>query len=241
MEALGRTRGSRSRDSGQAGRAPRAVAVNNERASSRALDYNHLLVQIDSFQINHPDCLWPVPWEEVFGSVRPVELDIGAGDGGFLIQAATLFPERNFFGIERLLGRVRKIGRRAKRAGLYNVRVLRLENRYTVKYLIPKKSVSAVHLYHPDPFPKKKQQKRRLVNPDFVHAVADTLTPEGIFYIRTDHAEYFGVIEESIRASGRFKRFDGENPYQELLTDFEREYRGRGVKIHSSMHQIINN
>ncbi|MDL5050709.1 hypothetical protein QQ054_32435 [Oscillatoria amoena NRMC-F 0135] len=195
--------------------------------------------RIPRIHIEHPDYLWPLNWKDVFPVDRPVELDIGAGDGGFLIQAAERFPERNFFGIERLLGRVRKIERRAWRAGRDNVRVLRMENAYTVKYLLPPRSIAAAHLYHPDPFPKKKQQKRRLVTGEFIHSVADVLAPDGKFFIRTDHEEYFGVISECVTRSGKFRIDEGENPYRDLLTDFERDYRERGLAIHTAQFALV--
>src|SRR4051794_6736671 len=81
-------------------------------------------------------------WQMVFGNGQPVELDLGAGDGGFALAYAQLHSEGNLLAVERLLGRVRKIEKRAARGNLANVRVLRLELGYTVRYLLPPGSVS---------------------------------------------------------------------------------------------------
>ena len=85
-------------------------------------------------------------WRELFGNDHPIELDLGAGDGGFALAYAKQHPEINLLAVERLLGRVRKIEKRATRAGLDNLRVLRLEFGYTVRYLLPPESVSVAHI-----------------------------------------------------------------------------------------------
>src|SRR6201996_9154081 len=107
-------------------------------------------------------------WPQIFGNANPVELDLGAGDGGFAIAYAQQHPGINLLAVERLLGRVRKIEKRAARAGLTNVRVLRLEFGYTVKYLLPPDSVSVAHIMFPDPWPKRRHWDRRAVQAGFV-------------------------------------------------------------------------
>src|SRR5262245_34138140 len=73
----------------------------------------------------------------LFATPQPIEVELGAGDGSFFAQWAALNPRRNFLGVERLLGRLRKIERKARRAGLANVRALRLEAGYFTEYLLP--------------------------------------------------------------------------------------------------------
>src|SRR5271168_4351891 len=89
-------------------------------------------------------------WSELFGNEHPVELDLGAGDGGFALAYAKQHPEINLLAVERLLGRVRKIEKRAVRFQLGNIRVLRLEFGYFVKYILPPDSVSVAHIMFPD-------------------------------------------------------------------------------------------
>ena len=108
--------------------------------------------------------LEPIALREIFQTERPIEVDLGSGSGKFLVESARHFPERNFLGIERLLGRVRKTCRVASETGLTNLRVLRLELDYTVRYLLPENSVWRFHLNFPDPWPKRRHQTRRVVD-----------------------------------------------------------------------------
>src|SRR5438552_8849396 len=89
--------------------------------------------------------------EPMFAQPAPLEVELGSGDGSFLIAYARAHPERNFIGVERLLGRIRKIEKKAMRAELRNVRLIRLEASYVVEWLLPPGSVSALHIYFPDP------------------------------------------------------------------------------------------
>ncbi|CAN5239962.1 hypothetical protein BH23VER1_BH23VER1_24340 [soil metagenome] len=171
---------------------------------------------------------------EIFGDpARPLEVDVGCGDGGFLVALAQAFPERDFLGIERLLGRVRKVGRRAEQAGLQNLKVLRLESSYAVGWLLPPSSVARLHLLCPDPWPKKKHHSRRLVQPEFVGAVHRCLEPEGEFLLKSDYLDYFTEAVETVMGSGHFSQLDWPAdafPYPE--TDFERQWRAEGKAIH---------
>lgn len=108
----------------------------------------------------YPDTLFQrLGADDLFGcSEAPLEIDLGCGDGRFLQAMAEACPGTNFLGVERLLGRVRKVCRRCERAGLTNVRVLRLETSYAVEWLLPRRSAQRVHLLFPDPWPKKASQ-----------------------------------------------------------------------------------
>jgi len=92
--------------------------------------------------------LFPIP--------QPLEVELGCGDASFLVEQARRHPEKNFIGVERLLGRLRKLDRKGRRAGLANLRGVRIESSYFLEYLLPPHSVSVLHIYFPDPWPKKK-------------------------------------------------------------------------------------
>src|SRR6266478_2752950 len=104
---------------------------------------------------------------KMFPVANPLEVELGAGDGSFLAQWAKLHPDRNFLGVERLLGRLRKIDRKATRLGSANVRLMRIEASYFTEYLLPLASITALHIYFPDPWPKRKQRKNRLIQTEF--------------------------------------------------------------------------
>lgn len=171
--------------------------------------------------------------DEIFPRRADSEADLGCGDGGFLLAMAERFPERNFLGVERLLGRVRKVCRKADRRGLENVRVLRLDTAYAARWLLPKAAFSRIHLLFPDPWPKKKHHKRRIVTPEFGRAVRRLLVPGGEFLFKSDHAEYF---EEASRILvGLHDAFEPlewpEDAFEYEQTDFERQWVEEGRSI----------
>ena len=161
------------------------------------------------------------------GSKAALEIDLGCGDGRFLLAMAEQYPQRNFIGVERLLGRVRKVCRHGEREGVTNIRVLRLETTYAVEWLLPKRSADRVHLLFPDPWPKKKHHKRRLMaQPDFLRSVAELLKDDGEFLFKTDHEEYFEVAREAVEECPLFGIIDWTGDdffYPE--TDFELQWK----------------
>ena len=179
---------------------------------------------------------------DIFGNDHPLEIDLGCGDGSFLIEMAKHYPERNFLGIERLLGRVRGVCKRIQELGLTNVMVLRLESQYTLEYLLAPASVSRLHLLCPDPWPKARHHKRRLVQQEFLHILQKTLSPSGEFLFKTDHPEYYKWVLDQLA------EFNTANPQDSLnralwpddkegesffypKTDFQRLWERQGKKI----------
>src|SRR5277367_5424926 len=160
-------------------------------------------------------------WRALFGNDRPVELDLGAGDGGFALAYAQQHPGVNLFAVERLLGRVRKIEKRAARAKLANLRVLRLEFGYTVRYLLPSASVSIAHIMFPDPWPKRRHWPRRLMQPDFVRDLAAALKPGGEFRFTTDHAHYFETAQQAVTDAKVLQRMPDWDWSLDPKTDFQ--------------------
>jgi tRNA (guanine-N7-)-methyltransferase len=170
--------------------------------------------------------------EELVRDGRPLEIDLGCGDGSFLLEMAARHPERDFLGVERLLGRVRKVCRRIGRLGLANARVLRLESRYTVEWLLPHRSVSRLHLLCPDPWPKLRHHRRRLVQAGFLQALWDVLEPGGEFLFKTDHPEYFEWVEAKVAQFGGFERLDWpEDAFFYPKTDFQRLWESQGKSL----------
>ena len=171
----------------------------------------------------------PLKLTELFPKQQPLEVELGAGDGSFLARYAQLHPERNFLGVERLLGRLRKIDRKGLRAGLDNLRLIRIEASYLIQYLLPRESVVAVHVYFPDPWPKRKHRKNRLVNSAFVETLAKVLPPGGSVFLRTDDADYFAQMTEVFGANSAFCPLETPAERLEITTDFERAFQARGI------------
>ncbi len=177
-------------------------------------------------------------WAGVFGRTAPVEVELGSGDGSFLVAWAREHPERDFLGVERLLGRIRKLDRKAQRAGLTNVRGLRIEAAYCLEYLLPVEGAEAIHVYFPDPWPKRRHRKNRLVGERFPGLAAGVLVPGGRVHLRTDDADYF---EQMRTVFGGAPGFTEESPPPELsavTTDFERGFLARGVATRRASYRL---
>ena len=184
-----------------------------------------------------PSILERIQLPALFRKAQPLEVELGCGDGSFLVNYAALNPERNFIGVERLLGRMRKLDRKGRRGGLANLRGVRIESAYFLEYLIPVRSVSALHLYFPDPWPKRRHLKNRLVNARFPEICAQALTADGVVYLRTDDRSYFEQMLEVFAGAPRFRPVETPAELSNLLTDFEEEFQKRGIRTLRAAYQ----
>ncbi len=162
----------------------------------------------------------------------PLEIDLGCGDGGFLTAMAKRTPEHNFLGVERLLGRVRRCTRLAARFGLTNVRMLRIESHYFLRYLLPPGAASVIHILFPDPWPKRRHQSRRLFQTEFLDTARIALTERGEIRFTTDDLPYYTHALEVAGTHAGFEQVPWEPGEDYPQTDFEREFRGKGLPIY---------
>jgi len=178
-----------------------------------------------------------VDFAAVFGNDRPVELEIGCGKGAFLLREAQAHPDRNYLGIEWANEFYKFTADRMARWGVTNVRIMRTDARQFVISRLPPACLDALHVYHPDPWPKKRHHKRRMFNEAFVSAAIRALKPGGRWAIQTDHADYFQVMCEVTRNRPELTPIPfAEGPIsdgaEELGTNFEIKYRREGRSIH---------
>ncbi|MGE4488840.1 MAG: tRNA (guanosine(46)-N7)-methyltransferase TrmB [Kiritimatiellales bacterium] len=152
---------------------------------------------------------------------RPFEIDLGCGMGRFLLARAAKFPGTNFLGIDRLLNRVKRIDKKARREGLFNVRLFRVDGYYATTYLVPPRSVNTYYIFYPDPWPKGKHHHNRLFNEPFMDAIARTLKPGGKIHAATDHLPYFEEIYKLLKNDDRFIETDTFYPSEDEVSDFE--------------------
>lgn len=177
----------------------------------------------------------PLCLREMFPLAQPIEVELGAGDGSFLVSCAAAHPDRNFLGVERLLGRLRKIEKKGRRARVRNLRLIRLEAGYFTQYLLGPESVEAFHIYFPDPWPKRRHWKNRLITAEFTEVLRKALRPGGMVHVRTDNCEYFDQMLRSFAANEKFEKIETPARWLEIVTDFEREFHKRGVPtLHAS-------
>jgi len=168
---------------------------------------------------------------QLFGRNAPLHVDLGCGDGSFLCEMAQQFPKSNFLGIERLTKRVEKVRRKAER--IENVRVLRADTLFAVRYLLPESSVEAFYLLFPDPWPKRRHQFRRIFTLNFLDAIAVALEQRGVLSVATDHSDYFDQIERFSCAHMQFQvvsQLPDDSHFP--MTKFERKFRDQGAPIY---------
>jgi tRNA (guanine-N7-)-methyltransferase len=176
----------------------------------------------------------------LFAKSQPIEVELGAGDGSFFVQWAALNPDVNFLGVERLLGRLKKIGKKSKRAGLENVRALRLEASYFAEYLLPPASIGAFHIYFPDPWPKRKHRANRLINEPFSEVLRAALQMGGLVYLRTDDADYFSQMVSVFQANRNFEPAPTPERLVAVLTDFERGFTAQGIQTNRAAYRKVS-
>jgi len=178
----------------------------------------------------------PLDLESAFGRSAPVVLEIGFGNGETLVEQARMSPERNFLGVEVHEPGVGHCLLKAEEAGITNLRVIMHDAIEVLTHQLREGSLARVNLYFPDPWPKKRHHKRRIVQPAFLDLVADRLVPGGALHIATDWANYAEHIDEVVGASDRFslaeaRDHDGDQPLDRPQTKFERRGLRHGHRI----------
>ena len=168
---------------------------------------------------------------EVFGNRNPVVMEIGSGKGRFLIASAMEQPDVNFVGIERSLHYYRVIRERVEKRVLANVRIINHDAFLVMQKMIIDNSVSELHIYFPDPWPKRREQKRRIIRPEALAEMRRVLVDSGSGIYVTDHREYFEaakpLLEQFFRVESRIPA-PGDPP----RTNYEAKYRAEGREIY---------
>lgn len=175
--------------------------------------------------------LLPLDLVELFGNDHPVILEIGSGKGRFVVSAATERPDRNILAVEKSLHYHRVLVDRALRRGLANVRVINFDAWPVLEKMLPDASISEIHVYFPDPWPRKKQQKRRIIRAEVLEQMRRVMTDDGWGIYVTDHREYFEaaapLVESVFRAERRIP-----GPDDPPRTNYEAKYRAEGREIY---------
>ena len=193
---------------------------------------------MDSLLVQLQTILEPLKPAELFPKGQPLEVELGCGDASFLVEYARRNPGKNFIGVERLLGRIQKLDKKGRRIGLQNTRGVRIESAYFLEYLLPPHGADALHIYFPDPWPKKKHARHRLINEQFPALAARALASNGIVYLRTDDADYFLQMNEVFGAAKGFEKTETPPALSEITTDFEREFNAQGIPTLRAAYRV---
>lgn len=198
--------------------------------------------------------LWPkygvdatnelLDFEQLFGRRGSVMLEIGFGNGAALCELARANPQNDYVGIEVYRPGIGSLLLKLERLGLSNVRVIRDDATRAFAHSVPPDSLEAVYLFFPDPWPKKRHYKRRLVQPDFLAQVTRSLRPAGCLHMATDWQDYaehmLAVVSqvpglENVAGEGRY----APRPENRLLTRFERRGQELGHKVWDLVYRRI--
>ena len=180
----------------------------------------------------------PIDLAGLFGNDRPVEAEIGPGKGTFVLRRAARRAEINFLGIEWVRSYACYVADRARRAGVSNVRVLCADAETVFRSALPDRCLWRVHIYFPDPWPKRRHLRRRLVKPPFVHDLRRVLKPGGWVGIITDSRDYFWQIRRGFSGQPGL----AEVPFRAaplggaaaVGTNFEVKYTARGRTLYTT-------
>ncbi|MBN1827123.1 MAG: tRNA (guanosine(46)-N7)-methyltransferase TrmB [Candidatus Eisenbacteria bacterium] len=168
----------------------------------------------------------PIDWPRLFGRGAPLELEIGFGNGGYLIERAVERPERDFVGVELGWESARRALRRAARAGVSNVRVLKVDARVALERIFAPGSLDRVYSLFPCPWPKEKHIKHRLFSNEFLRLLNGRLAPEGEVRVVTDHHDFLDWVLEQTPGAGFEAEWQAIPPGFD--TKYERKWRETG-------------
>ena len=184
--------------------------------------------------------LHPSQWFESKDPIRPVELEIGSGKGTFLVHQATSRPNVDHVGIEYARAFWLHAADRCRRHGLKNVKLIHEDARTLIHWYMSDGVFDQAHVYFPDPWPKKRHHKRRLLNKDFLSELHRVLKENAIVRIVTDHDDYFEwIIEHAGAVKSLYEIIpfesvaDGAAEGEIVGTNFERKYRREGRPFHA--------
>ncbi len=176
-------------------------------------------------------------WAEIFGNDRPVAIEIGPGLGEFLEVIATREPKWNFYAIERSRTRTRAVENRISAARLTNTRVLSAHAECVLS-ILPDESVDRFYIQFPDPWWKRRHQRRRLMTPEFVRTLRRVLRAGALIEFVTDVEEYFALTQKALQSDPGIEEVP-TSPELLTATSFSRKAARRGWKVHTATYRKL--
>tara|TARA_B100000686_G_scaffold308343_1_gene349302 strand:- start:2275 stop:2907 length:633 start_codon:yes stop_codon:yes gene_type:complete len=175
-------------------------------------------------------------WPAMFKNNRPIKLEIGFGNGSFLIEMAVREPENNFVGIDMFHKGIRKLVSKSEKLGLPNLHVVYGDARVQVPMVFHKGQLAEVYINFPDPWPKKKHHKRRLINSEFVDILCEKVKLGGALHLATDYQPYAEEMLACLEGHPSVKNRTVSQSYSSNRSDlpktkYENNFIGMGSRI----------
>jgi len=192
-----------------------------------------------------PFILWsnikklPFCWEEIFQCQGPLEVEIGFGNGEFLVRQALTFPEKNFVGLEVAWGSIRRALRVINQSKVKNVRLLQADSRMALAWFFASQSITKVYSLFPMPWPKKHHEKHRLFSHNFLKLLNNRLQMGGEVQIVTDYEPYFQWVKEQIPGTGF--SVETQITFPKFNTKYERKWQEKGQNKFFEINLIKQN
>lgn len=174
----------------------------------------------------------PLEFDKIFKSIAPVVMEFGVGKGRFMREYASKYPNKNFFGVEKVNKWVKHTAARIQRSKLENVKLIKTDANFVLAQT-QHESISEYYILFPDPWPKRRHQQRRIIQTKLIDKIHKTLVENGKLYIATDHESYFQWMNKIITPflEAHFKKL--ENEKIEFISNYQVKYEREGRPIYS--------
>lgn len=180
----------------------------------------------------------PLDFSQAFGRTAPVVVEVGFGMGETTARVAAEDPERDYLAIEVHAPGVGSLLRQMQESGIANIRIVQHDAVEVLRDMVPEGSLAAIHVFFPDPWPKKRHHKRRLLQPDFAALAASRLAPGGHLHVATDWQEYAEHVLAVLTATPGLRNTAeafAPRPATRPETKFER----RGLRLGHGVWDIV--
>ncbi len=166
-------------------------------------------------------------------------IEVGFGNGEFLVQLAERFPGWNIIGADTSPSSIVRARRRIRRSSIPNVRLYCGDGRFVVRHVAAESGLYRLYVNFPDPWPRRRHSRRRLLSPDFLRLAASRLSEEGAIWLTTDHPGYFAVARASVAETGLFRTEERPPPAETLETRWARRWLDQDRPIyHALFHKM---
>jgi len=177
---------------------------------------------------------YPPNWDQIFLREAPLAVEIGFGNGEFLVDWARREPEWNFVGIDSSRGSTERLQKRTLQYSISNVRILNNDAPFSLRELFSNNSIQHIVMNFPDPWPKKRHKERRMLQPSFIQTLGAVLSDRGLFELVTDQRWLAQDCLFMFSQSDRFFELNAveKNPERVLRTKYEKKWRDSGCDIY---------
>jgi len=181
---------------------------------------------------------FPVDWGRAFGRTAPLHLEVGFGDGRFTVRRARHLQGEDFVGLEVSTVSVQRALARVRREAVPNVRIAKAGAEFALRQLFAASSLASITVNFPDPWPKERHERYRLLRRPFFELAASRLQPDGEIRLATDHPDYLAFAQAEGRANGRYALVDAEPPTAVFETKYALKWRQQGKPLYYQVFRL---